>query len=174
MSDTKSVSSPEVTICVYALTPAPGRTPWWAKRTQLTYSHICLSVDMVVWEQPMGQLRGVRGRAHDAEVWAKSAFAVRRAFKAVAVTLPVTPEQLQAMSDTAEGLKRRRSQPLRTALRYLGLWPRPAWNCTSPVRAVFGALGVTLRGETPDDLIREVEALSDDSAVFAGVAGELG
>ena len=174
MSDTKRVLNPEITLCVYALAPVPSKTPWWARKAKLTYSHICLSLEDVVWEQGMGQLRGVRGRALRAGDWARSAFSTRRAFKAVAVEFTATPQQMQAFRQAAQDIAKRKSQPLRTVLRYLGLWPVPAWNCTSPVRVLFGALGHTLKGELPDDLIREIEALSADSDCFDGVAGRLG
>ena len=54
----------------------------------------------------------------------------------------------------------RRTQRVRSILRHLRLWPKPAFNCCTPVRILVNALfeEEALTGETPDALIDELKS----------------
>ena len=138
---------------VLALAPAKGKTPWWARGQR--FSHIVSIIADVVWDQP---IRG-KGRAYDLESWLDSAGRDRTY---VAVTLEVPEHSPMKWRAACRQIEGRRGQPIRTLLRHLGLWKWVPWNCTSPVRILLGAMGVTVTGETPDDIIRELAENPDD------------
>lgn len=135
-------------VAVLALSPDPERTPWWARK--LTYSHIVTVCGDVLWDQP---IRG-EGRAYDTLSWLAAAGGNRRYSVVRVETDDFHPQRWR---EAAKRIAGRKGQPVRTALRYLGLWPKPAWNCTSPVKELLGAYGIEVEGETPDDIIEALK-----------------
>lgn len=150
------------TVGILALSPCPGRTPWWARRFK--YSHI-VTVGQAgyLWSQP---IRGV-GKTWTVEEYIKQAGEDR---SYVAVGLEFSHGDLPAWVAACKAVDNRRGQRVRTVLRYLHLWPRLAWNCTSPVRILLASQGVYLKGETPDALIRELRDYPADHLAHQQVA----
>jgi len=153
-----------VVITILALEPDPEKTPWWTRKAKLDYSHIVLAIGNVIWDQPW---KGT-ACAYDALVWvldhgvkereSSPPSWLARGFHRVDVSLDDhDPWAFLAACKKIEG---RRSQRWRTILRFLHLWPVPAWNCTSPVREIMRALDPEhpLHGETPDAIIKELTA----------------
>ena len=138
-----------VSIGIIALAPAVGKTPFWARKME--FSHIVVIMNDVIWDQP---IRG-KGGAYDAVEWMDAAGRER---DFVSVTLRVddhNPSEFRAACDEIEN---KNGQPLRTLLRALRLWPKPAWNCVSPVKVLLGSIGIELESETPDGIIRELSS----------------
>jgi hypothetical protein len=125
----------------------PARTPWWAKG--LTYAHVALRIGPLVYEQPL-----------------KGPAIVSRWEEWSAVFRPlrwqidhVTPMEAGAGMAFAAGVGLgRKSQPIRTALYYLGLWPKPPWNCLTAVTTALLYFGETFAARSPDELLAELEA----------------
>jgi len=136
-----------VSLGVIALVPAAGKTPFWARK--LEFSHIVLILNGVIWDQP---IKGT-GAAYIADEWMDAA-GRERDFFSVSLSMPDhSPEKFRAACKEIENKK---GQPIRTVLRALRMWPKPAWNCVSPVKVVLGSLGIELESETPDGIIREL------------------
>ena len=141
-----------LTVTVLAIQPSPAKTPWWARRAKLHFSHIVISIGDVIWDQPF---KGT-ACAYDADVWVVDHDVIERGFTRVDLTFPDhDPWMFMAACKYIEG---RKSQRLRTCLRWLKLWSSPAWNCTTPIRVLLRALdpALNLTGETPDQIIEEL------------------
>ncbi len=141
---------------VLFIKPSRAKTPWWVRRAKLKYSHVVLSMGGVTWDQPWDGT----AEAYDTDEWIRDHDVIKRGFTRVDVTYADHDPWLWiAACKRCEG---RRCQRLRSALRWLHLWPRPAWNCTSPVRVLLKALDhdEPLTGETPDAILREL--ITDD------------
>jgi hypothetical protein len=63
---------------------------------------------------------------------------------------------IDALMQVSKEISGRKAQPIRTALRFLHLWPWRPWNCTGPALALLAAAGCPLKGETPDAIIGEL------------------
>lgn len=127
------------------LTPGP-RTPKWCRR--FGFSHVVICFGDIVWDQP------IKG---EGKLYQKSYYLERklknRVFTAFSVPGEINPAEMLATLRRLEG---RKGQRLRSILRYLHLWPVPAWNCTSPVREILNTMGWPVTKETPDGLIEEL------------------
>lgn len=132
---------------VIAVKPKRGRTPIWGR--VLGHSHIVIMLGTQIWDQP---IKGV-GKAYDSQEWIK-ALGPGRSYTEVCIEVPDhDPLRFTEACKACEG---RKAQKYRTILRWLRLWPKPAWNCTSPVRLMLNALDINVEGETPDDIITEL------------------
>jgi hypothetical protein len=134
---------------VLAITPHPKRTPLWARLSRLTFTHIVLVMGGWVWSQGW---RG-KGVCKPLEQWLQEAGEAR---EFVEVGLIFSDHDPVALSDALDRSAGRRTQRLRACLRFLRLWPRPVWQCTSPVREVLAALDHPVEGETPDAIIEDL------------------
>ncbi len=146
-----------IIVAVHGFAPVPGKTPRWWRVCRPRWSHIALAIGEpipMIWDQPF---RGVGQCYHADSFISDKALPGRHAIVLVIEVDDHDPEALYTAFRQIEG---RKGQPIRTILRYLHLWPRPAWNCASPVRIVLNALDIPVRGETPDALISELEGPS--------------
>lgn len=141
-----------VVVTVLALRPDRERTSWWVRRAKLDHSHVVISIGDVIWDQPW---RG-KAEAYSADEWIADKAVIERGFTRVDLDYP--DHDPWAYLNACKRIEGRHSQRLRTVLRYLKLWPRPAWNCTSPIRELLNALDPEnpVNGETPDALIEEL------------------
>lgn len=157
--DRLSGLTPESTHPVFAFTihcfgAAAGMTPWWAVRAGLTYTHMVIQVGDHIWDQP---IRG-HGKLYLAREWLSEALQYPRLWANFDI------ESLDGDNDfdwvgmlrASDTMTKTKSQPLRTVLRHLHLWPRRAWNCTGPTILVLRNMGMEIKGETPDAIIREI------------------
>ena len=103
-----------------------------------------------MWDQP---IQGT-GKSYPKNEWLAEKLVPGRRFGVFVIE--VKEHDPWVFLTALKRIEGRRGQPLRTAFRYLRLWPRPAWNCTSPVRKVLNALGLLVKGETPDALRQEL------------------
>jgi len=141
-----------VVVTVLAIQPDPLKTPWWVRRSGLEYSHVVIAIGNVIWDQPW---KG-KAAAYDANEWVDEKDVIERGYQRVDIHYPDhDPMAYLAACVKCEG---RRSQRWRTALRFLKLWPKPAWNCTSPIREILNALDPDnpVTGETADAIIEEL------------------
>lgn len=138
-------------LSVMALKPDPNRTPWWFRITRMTYSHVVLMFNgQTLWDQP---IRGY-GKGYKADSWMKAA-GLHRDFWAAHFVVELDVDDF--LGEVNDSTLVRKAQPIRTILRFLKLWPKPAWNCTSPVRMVCNAmLDFEMKGETPDAIVAEL------------------
>lgn len=164
--DTKSGPTAEVLppqVGVIGLAPRPGKTPWWVRRAGLKYSHIVLRIGEWVWSQPWNG----RGRCVSVEQYLREAGPDRQY---VEVQILVGNHDPDAFAWACDAVAGRKSQRIRTVLRHLRLWPRPVWNCTTPVRYFLTALGLPVYGESPDAIIEELttgfDSDGDDQSLF--------
>jgi hypothetical protein len=135
---------------------------WWARLAGLKHSHITISLGYHMWDQPQ---QGV-GQAFYAPSY------VRDKGRAPVVAITVRPKHYApAVGRVLEQIEGRKTQVIRSAFRFLRLWPVPAWNCTSPVRLILGALDINVRGETPDAILRELEGRRDMAFCATDSAG---
>lgn len=141
-----------LTLEVIALEPHGDKTPWWARRAGLTYSHIVARLGEYIWDQP---IKG-EGQAYHAQEWLDSACAHERGF--LTVTLELEDHDPAAWLASCRMIEGRKGQKIRTMLRHLRLWPTRPWNCTSPVRFLLLGAGCPVNGETPDAIIEELTA----------------
>lgn len=151
-------------LTVLVMGPAEGRTPWWSRR--LRFTHIVVVLGSYVWTQPWKIKKGPErnpnryGRCRGLAKYIEQCGFDRDYCQHV---VEVEDHDPDAWAEACEAIEGRKSQRLRTVLRYLRLWPRPAWNCTSPVRVLLAGLGIEAKGETPDAIIEELwERYPDD------------
>lgn len=141
-----------ITVAILALYPHKGQTPWWVKVARLQHSHIVVVVGDVIWDQPW---KG-RAEAYSSDEWSIAHEVKGRRF--TQATFTIKDHDPWQWLEACKYIEDRKSQRARTWLRWLHLWPWPAWNCTSPVRILLNSLDFDLKltGETPDDIIREI------------------
>lgn len=132
---------------IHFLGPDPKRTPWWARRARMGWTHVALQIGNRLWDQPF---RG-RGKCYMADAW----LAEKRPHRPwLGIDMEVRFEYTGRVFKALRRIERCKSQPIRSILRYLGLWPRPAWNCVSPIVEFLRASGSQIEANTPDDLFR--------------------
>lgn len=146
-------------ISLMALSPHPSKTPWWARRAGLRFTHLVLATGGTVWDQPIDK----EGSARPVLDWWLRAECDERTV--LMVSMEVTTDRRAAVAKALMSLKGRRGQPVRSVLRHLRLWPRQPWNCISPSRKVAQALGFSGRGETPDDFIEQLVHEGNDESM---------
>jgi hypothetical protein len=141
-----------VLVCnVYFTTPGP-RTPRLMRWLKPQYSHVFFQIGHEIWDQPW---KGA-GKCYDADQFLMShcdadpegSLALCRV-----ATDPITHEQMIEFFRALEG---RKTQRLRTVLRYLGLWPWQAWNCMSPIVGLLRLSGEEVDARTPDELYQSI------------------
>ena len=138
-----------IIITVVGVAPAAGRTPWWTRAIRPDWSHVVIAVAGVIWDQPF---KGA-GTPYEANSWLRAA--CREGRDVVCVGLDFDDHDPLAYLEAARLIETRKGQPIRAVLRYLKLWPKAAWNCTSPTRVLLQALGIVVTGETPDAIIQQ-------------------
>jgi hypothetical protein len=119
----------------------------------MRYSHVAIEIEGWIWDQP---IKGT-GLCFDRDTYLASKLeGVSREYTEIA--LWVADHDPQALYEVCRFIEDRAGQPKRTVLRHLRLWPRRAWNCLAPVRLILAAIGLPTDGETPDAIIRALEA----------------
>lgn len=146
-----------------------SKTPWWWRLCRPRWSHVSLRIEDRVWDQPFV---GV-GATYRYDDFCADKYEAGRRIAYVVLTVGDDTD-LRSMFSAFRQIEHRRSQPILSVLRFLKLWPRPVWNCTSPVRLVLHSLGIPVTGETPDVLASELNRMADDSEVLATRIGLVG
>jgi hypothetical protein len=140
-------------VTILALEPLKGKTPWWVRRAKLEYSHIVVCIADTIWDQPW---KGTAA-AYDALIWLDDHSIEERDWQRIDVV--VEDHDPWAFIAACKKIEGRRSQRVRTVLRHMKLWPKPAWNCVSPVIEIINALHPDhppMTGETPDAIIAQL------------------
>jgi len=137
-------------LTLIGLVPHPAHTPRYHRLSRQKLSHVVVKIGEQVWDQPING----PGASYDVGDWIEATDAARR----IAMVMHVGPQQVDKEAALAafRRVSGRRGQPVRSVLRFLKLWPVPAWNCTSPARLLLSAYGVDVKAETPDALFEEI------------------
>jgi hypothetical protein len=135
---------------LHAFGPAPNERPLWAKLTRQKWTHMALQVGDYVWSQPF---RG-RGALYEARPYLAQMLSMPRYWSNIHIETDELP--FDRLMITARKIHDLKAQPIRTVLRYLRIWPWPAWNCIGPARLMLAEAGIQTKEETPDGLIEEI------------------
>jgi hypothetical protein len=140
-------------------------TPWWARKSKLAYTHMVVQVNDFIWDQP---IRG-KGSLYRAKDWLREALSFRRRWCNMEIEAIEEDNDFSwvGMVKASDTMSRAKGQPIRTVLRYMGLWPKRAWNCTGPAILMLRNMGMEVKGETPDDILKEILSAAEGSSSMA-------